>query len=219
MNKTIKALLICLSVVAIAAGSVLGTMAWLTDRDEVVNTFTVGQVDITVNEADVTPDGTPIDGADRVQGNEYHLIPGQSYTKDPTMTVNGKSEESYVRMMLTLNCKAELDTIFAPGVELTSIFQGYDPEAWSFVTETADTEKNTVTYEFRYKATVNPEGNDVKLEPLFTSFEIPGTLDGADLESIAALNITVEGHAIQALGFENADEAWAAFELQMEDNT
>jgi predicted ribosomally synthesized peptide with SipW-like signal peptide len=104
MKKATKALLAILCVVLLVAGSVMATLAYLTDSDEVKNTVTVGKVDITVDESEVTPDGEPVDGADRVDGNEYHLIPGQSYVKDPTMTVKKGSEESYVRMLVSVNC-------------------------------------------------------------------------------------------------------------------
>ena len=80
-------------------------MAWLTDTQNTVNTFTIGKVEITVDEAAVTPEGAPIEGADRVKGNVYHLVPGKTYVKDPTLTVLADSEAAYVRMLLTLNCK------------------------------------------------------------------------------------------------------------------
>lgn len=212
-SKKILALILC--VITVVAVSVAGTLAWLTDRESVTNTFTVGKVDIVVDEADVNTDGTIIDGADRVTSNEYHLLPGQTYVKDPTMTVKKDSEESYVRMLLTLNCKKELDEVFAPGVELISIFEGYNPANWDFVTETVNTVDNTVTYEFRCPTTVKPEGDDVVLDALFDSFTVPEELDGDDLAKINDLTITVVGHAIQAKGFDSADAAWTAFDQQM----
>ena len=176
--------------------------------------MTVGKVDITVDEAKVDLNGKPIDGADRVENNEYHLIPGQRYTKDPTMTVAADSEKAYVRMLLTLNCKSELDAIFAPdGIKLDEIFKGYDPACWVFEQETIV--NNTVTYEFRYKETVNPAGTAVKLEPLFNEFYVPGSLTGEDLATIENLTITVKGHAIQAAGFDTPQAAWDAFEDQV----
>lgn len=216
MKNWKKTLMICLCVVAVLTTAVVGTLAWLIDADSAVNTFTVGQVDITVDEAKVNADGTTVTGADRVKENAYHLIPGQTYTKDPTMTVDADSEEAYVRMLLTLNSKAELDAVFAPGTALTTIFNGYDASNWIFETKVVDTAANTVTYEFRYKETVNPNGTDVVLDALFDSFTIPGTLDGADLKAIEDLEITVTGHAIQATGFATADAAWAAFDAQVE---
>lgn len=215
MKNIKKALLICLCVAAIVGATIMGTLAWLTDQSTVKNTMTVGKVDITVDEEKVNPDGTSKDDGRTEEGNEYHLIPGQTYLKDPTMTVHAGSESSYVRMRLTLNCKKQLDAIFAPGIQLTDIFQGYDPDVWVFETETADTDLNTVTYEFRYHTIVEPNGqDDVPLEALFDSFTIPGEVTGTDLESIKDLTITVKGEAIQTLGFDSVDAAWAAFEQQ-----
>ena len=211
-----KTFLICLCVIALLTTVIFGTLAWLADSELVTNTFTMGKVNIQVDEAAVNPDGSLIEDADRVTANDYHLIPGHTYIKDPTLTVNADSEEAYIRMLLTLNCKSQLDAIFAPGTELTSIFNGYDGSNWIFQEETVDSVANTVTYEFRYKETVAPNGTDVVLDALFDSFTIPGTLDGADLESLQGLTITITGHAIQAEGFATADLAWTAFETQMQ---
>ena len=117
-------------------------------------------------------------------------------------------------MLLTINCKSQLDAILGSDVEPTTIFNGYDPSNWILETKTVDPEANTVTYEFRYKEIVDPDGNDVVLDALFDSFTVPGELDGDDLETIKDLSISVVGHAIQAAGFDSADLAWEAFELQ-----
>lgn len=215
MKNIKKTLAICLCLVAVITATVMGTLAYLTDQQAVTNTFTVGQVDITVDEAKVNTDGTPVADVDRVTENNYHLIPGQTYTKDPTMTVKAGSEESYVRMLVTFNCKSALDTIFAPdGVDLTTIFNGYNVTNWIYEAETVDTAKDTITYEFRHKETVDPNGTDVILDALFDSFTVPEILDGEDLKYIENLKITVEGHAIQAAGFDTDDAAWAAFAEQ-----
>ena len=108
MKTKSKALLLTLCAVLLVAASVLGTMAYLTSTDSVENTFTVGKVKITLDEAKVTTDGKPVEGADRVQKNEYKLMPGHTYTKDPTVTVKEGSEESYVRMKVTFNNATEI---------------------------------------------------------------------------------------------------------------
>lgn len=46
MKRNTKALLIVLCVALLVTGTVVGTLAYLADTDEVVNTFTVGNVDI-----------------------------------------------------------------------------------------------------------------------------------------------------------------------------
>ena len=103
-----KALLMSLCAVLLVAASVLGTMAYLTDSEEVNNTFTVGNVAIKLDEAKVDENGTQVvdkDGnpAARVTRNAYKLLPGHTYVKDPTVTVLTPSVESYVRMKVTFN--------------------------------------------------------------------------------------------------------------------
>ena len=96
MKKKTKALMLVLCAVLLVTASVLGTMAYLTSRDEVVNTFTVGKVAITLDEAKVDPDGTAVTPAERVKQNAYHLLPGHGYTKDPTVHVQANSEDSFI---------------------------------------------------------------------------------------------------------------------------
>ena len=103
MKTKSKALLLTLCAVLLIAASVLGTMAYLTSTDTVTNTFTVGKAEITLDETDVTNPNGP-----RVKANSYKLMPGTTYTKDPTVTVKAGSEESYVRMKVTFNNAAAL---------------------------------------------------------------------------------------------------------------
>lgn len=103
-----KALLMSLCAVLLVAASVLGTMAYLTDSEEVNNTFTVGNVAIKLDEAKVDENGTQVVDKDgnpvaRVTRNAYKLLPGHTYVKDPTVTVLTPSVESYVRMKVTFN--------------------------------------------------------------------------------------------------------------------
>lgn len=214
MKKT-KTLALLLCAVLLVCVSVLGTLAYLTSQDTITNTFTVGQVNIHLDEAKVTPDGVVVEGADRVKENAYHLIPGQTYVKDPTLAIEKDSEDAYVRMLVEINCAKELDEIFAPGVSLTSIFNGYDENTWIYTDEVKDVNKNTVTYEFRYKEIVKKPTDNASLDPLFDSITIPATMTGEDLAKINDLKITVIGHAIQATGFDDVDKAWEAFEVQM----
>ena len=108
MKTRSKALLLTLCAVLLVAASVLGTMAYLTSTDSVENTFTVGKVKINLDEAKVDADGKADTTADRVKANEYKLMPGHTYTKDPTVTVEKGSESSYVRMKVTFNNATEI---------------------------------------------------------------------------------------------------------------
>ena len=103
MKTKSKALLLTLCAVLLVAASVLGTVAYLTSTKSVKNTFSVGKVEIDLDEAKVKKNGTPVEGADRVKENNYKLMPGHTYTKDLTVTVLKGSEESYIRMKVTFN--------------------------------------------------------------------------------------------------------------------
>lgn len=103
-----KILVACLCV-ALAVLTVAGTtLAYLTSTDKVENTFTVGNVAINLDEAKVAENGTAVTPAERVKGNNYKLMPGHTYTKDPTVTVLEGSEEAYVRMKVTFNNATEI---------------------------------------------------------------------------------------------------------------
>ena len=212
MKKTIA---IVALVVLVAVASVLGTLAYLTSTDTVKNTFTVGKVNITLDEAEVDMNGVAVTPAKRVKKNEYKLMPGHTYTKDPMVTVLAGSEPSYIKMTVTFSKANELDAIFAPtGADLTSIFKGYDSANWIAKGNTKDAAANTRTYEFWYKETVGAPTADVALDALFDSITIPGEITQAQLETIKDMTITVTAYAIQADGFADAEAAWAAFDAK-----
>lgn len=208
-----KLLIMSVAMVLVCAFAVGMTIAYLTSTDEVVNTFTVGNVRIKLDEAKVNLDGTPVQDADRVKANSYKLIPGHTYTKDPTVTVLSGSESSYIKMTVTFSKSRELDAIFAPtGADLTSIFKGYDSTNWICKGNTEDASANTRTYEFWYKEAVAAPDADVALDALFDSITVPGNINNNQLATIEGMTITVNAYAIQADGFEgNAEAAWAAF--------
>lgn len=215
MKTKSKALILTLCAVLLVAASMLGTMAYLTSTDEVENTFTVGQVKIKLDEAQVTPDGKPVADAARVAENSYKLIPGHTYNKDPMVTVLKDSEASYIKMTVTFSNAKELDDIFAPnGADMTSIFNGYDNTSWIYKGNTKDATANTRTYEFWYKETVDAPNGNVALDALFDSITVPGTITNEQLATIKGMTITVNAYAIQADGFDDAEAAWAAFKAE-----
>lgn len=212
MKTAKKAMLMTLCAIILVVATVFGTMAYLTSDDEVVNTFTVGNVAIKLDEAPVDGNGKATTG-DRVKANSYKLLPGHVYDKDPTVTLLAGSETSYVKMTVTFSKASALDAIFAPtGADLTSIFNGYDSTNWIYKDNTKDTTADTRTYEFWYKEAVGAPTADVALDALFDSITVPGTITKEQLATIEGMTITVNAYAIQADGFANADAAWAAFE-------
>lgn len=82
-----KKIVICaLSIAVIICCAVGGTFAWLTTQTgEVRNTFTIGNIDITL--AETTSD--------------FKMIPGESIAKDPVVTVKAGSEACWLFVKVT----------------------------------------------------------------------------------------------------------------------
>lgn len=240
MKTKSKALLLTLCAVLLVAASVLGTMAYLTSTDTVTNTFTVGKVEIKLDETDVTnPTGS------RVQANSYKLMPGTTYTKDPTVTVLKGSEDSYVRMKVTFNNATKIialctdpewaedgptgtekayplmymvNFVEANAAKWDGIIPDNMVETGEMLADAKyfayDKTADTLTYIFYYRETVTATTADVVLPVLFDSITVPGWVTGEQLAELNNFKITVVAEAIQAGSFANADKAWAAFAEQ-----
>ena len=212
-KKLLKALALAGAAILLVVGSVLGTLAWLTDTEVVTNTITVGKVAITLDEDDITNDDPTV----RVTENSYKLIPGQVYTKDPTVTVKANSEDCYVRVMITVDKTDMWNAACAKNSKPNATFNLADfvdiQSGWTLKTTTPDNEAKTVTYEYRYDTKVLAKNVDQKLTAVFTKLTIPADWDNAELGCFTGdATIDVVAHAIQAEGFDDAAEAWAAFD-------
>ena len=216
--KKSKAILMALCAVLLVAASVMGTLAYLTSTDEVVNTFTVGKVKITLDEAKVNVNGQKLnvhgdvyaeDGsvelAARVQENDYKLMPGHEYVKDPIVHVDKNSENCY----LFVKVVNEIDTIEAA----PTIADQMKANGWTRVSGTSNV--------YAYKDVVSAGAN----VDVFKTFTISGTVTNDDLAGTPAVEgpdsvitpgkpgykdaqIVVTAYAIQADGFSSAAEAW-----------
>lgn len=182
-----------LCAVLLVAASVLGTMAYLTSQDSVKNTFSIGKIAITLDEAKVDTDGTPVQGAARVKENSYKLMPGHKYDKDPTVHVEKSSEDAYIFVKVENGISAfEADTTIAAQIAA---------EGWMVLPSV-----NNVYY----KDYTKNADNDVDLV-VFRNFTIA---EGAESVSGWAdatnANITINAYAVQKDGFTSAKDAWDA---------
>lgn len=221
MNSKLRRILLTVCSAALLVCVTVGaTVAYLTSTDKVENTFTVGNVQIKLDEAKANPDGSFVPNDDRVKANDYKLLPGHTYNKDPMVTVLSGSESCYVKMTVTFTKADALDKIFDKlnegkpdneKIQLTSIFNEYNSANWIYKGNTEDTDAKTRTYEFWYKDTVAAPTADVALDALFDSITVPGSITNDQLKTLEGMKITVNAYAIQADGFASADAAWAAF--------
>ena len=85
-----KKIALLMAMVMLFAVTTATTLAWLqAETDPVVNTFTVGDINITLDE-------TNVEGTGRDTTNEYKMVPGQKYVKDPIVHVQPGSEPCWV---------------------------------------------------------------------------------------------------------------------------
>ena len=209
MKTKTKALALALCAVLLVVSTVFVTMAYLTSKTDVVtNTFTVGKVTITLDEADVDLMGVK-DGDTRVKANEYKLIPGHTYIKDPTIHVAGDSENCWLLVKVENGLKDIIagntsvsendstDTVYTIEAQMTK-------NGWSLVAG----ETNI----YAYKATAKT--GDYKV---FDNFKLKGdanvsnyaTVKDDDGNITGGKTIEVTAYAIQADGFATAAAAWA----------
>lgn len=187
MKAKTKALVLALCAVLLVVTTVFATMAFLTSEATVTNTFTVGNVTITLDEAKVNLDGTAVAGADRVTENTYKLIPGHAYLKDPTVHVDADSEDCW------LFVKVENGLSAIEGG--TTIASQMAAKGWTLVSGTTDV--------YAYRSTVSA-GTNVSV---FDSFTVAGN---ADVSAYSSAMIVVTAYAVQADGFATAAAAWTA---------
>lgn len=119
-RKLIIALALCL---ALALG-IGGTMAYLTaTTGSVVNTFTIGNVGLKLVETE---------GETEVTTKSYKIVPGETVTKDPTVTVTTGSEPCWLFVKVTEDL-GDLNNVFNP--ETDGKFFTYDlAEGWTKLT-------------------------------------------------------------------------------------
>ena len=188
MKTKTKALVLLLCAVLLVAVSVFTTVAFLTSKDSVENTFTVGKVAITLDEAEVDEYGVATEGAARVKENTYKLIPGHKYTKDPTVHFAAGSEASYLFVKIENGlANIEADTKIADQIEANDWTALAGIDGVYYMKVPANNTSAAIDY------------------PVFGSFKLT---DDADVSSYADTKIKVTAYAIQADGFASAAAAW-----------
>lgn len=194
MRTKRKALLLTLSAMVLVAASILGTVAYLTSTTgPVTNTFTVGSVAITLDETDVDLYGDK-DGETRVTENQYKLIPGRTYTKDPVVHVQPGSEPSYIFVKVE-NGLAGIEGPSTIASQMTA-------NGWTLVPEETDI--------YSYKDIIDARAGLVDLT-VFNNFTVSSAVTAEALSTYTTVenipNITITAYAIQADGL-TADEAF-----------
>lgn len=186
-----KIVSVCLVVCLLATAIIGTTLAYFTDEKTVTNTFSSGNVTITLDEAPVGPDGQATTG-NRVTTNDYKLYPGKEYDKDPTITVAADSEDCY----LFVEVVNGLDGLEVAEGNGKTIAEQMKAKGWTLV------EGETNVY--MQAGTYSANGTAVVFENFtIDTAETTETLAGAE-------DIVITAYAVQAEGFTSAQAAWDA---------
>ncbi len=205
-SKLRKTLMLLACAVMLVCLSVGATLAYLTATTNAVkNTFTVGKVIIDLDEGRVNEYGEPgywqdvvdeetgevtgtefIPYDERVMANEYKLLPGHTYQKDPIVYVDGTSEPCW----LFVRVVNEIADIEATGD--TTIHNQILANGWVQV----DAGEGYTVY--GYQEIVHPNGQQV----VFESFKIDGDVENEELNAYVGKTIKVQAYAVQADGLE-----------------
>lgn len=190
-----KKIALLMAMVMLFAVTTAGTLAWLqAETGSVVNTFTVGDLNITLDE-------TNVEGQGRDTANEYKLIPGQKYVKDPIVHIQANSEPCWVFVKLT----EERNTLGASD----KIIEYSINEGWVLVNEAEN------IYMYGTNATTPTTMNAGESTASVLAFLADGTNnitinDGLTKEAMpaskeAAPKLTFTAFAIQSANIELAD--------------
>lgn len=197
MKKT-KVLLTLACAILLVAASVMGTLAYLTATDTVENSFTVGDnVTITLDEAKTDELGVAEEDAARVQANIYKLLPGHTYTKDPTVHVTG--EDCYVFVTVSNG----ISDIEAEGN--STIAAQMTAKGW----------KAVEGYESLYIYAIDEDAKTAVSKAtdliVFETFTVEDDAVHTALEAVKDAKIIINAYAVQKDGFEamTPAEIWA----------
>lgn len=212
-KKVLKVVTAVSSLALVGAVSFGATFAYLqANTNTKINTFTGGNVDITVDET--------FPGADINKTVTY--TPGSSFDKEPHIDVNIGSEDAYLAATVTFEVQTGKDTYTKVSYEdfIASYgkIEGLNTAKWFRSTDAGD--KSAVFYYGTYNAltkVVKPTTENTHTEDIFTDvvinqgiakIDVEGTADTSD-DVYPQIKITVDGYAVQA---DNLDGNMAATE-------
>lgn len=165
---------------AIGIAAIGGVSAYLTDSETVSNTFTVGKVDIDIDEPNWDPE------------DNKKIEPGKVISKDPQIKNTGNND-AYVFMKVSIP-KAEIESVSGEGAKqektMQELFSFTASDSWTLLESKADDGKQS--YVYAYNQILKPEETTAALfDKLVFVNAVEGQLEGQTLE------VPVYAYAIQ----------------------
>lgn len=215
MKKKLMAIALAVCVVAVLAAG--ASLAYFTDKtDAANNTFTMGNVKITLDETDLTKDG----GSRTPAGNTYtNLYPGMDMVKDPIVHNTGRND-AWVRVIVRVTNGAAFMDQFKDTQYGQSPLEGLTHglgEGWQITASTKDTAANDMVYTIVYNTVLKPGEST---PAVFNKLYIPATFGNGEMaaitykkannEAVNGFTMSIHAEAIQSEGL-NATSCQDAF--------
>lgn len=199
-RKICNVVLTCATVGALAAAGVGAFSAYLTDTDRATNTFTVGKVQVTLDESDY-----PGNDSDEVK----NIVPNQEIAKNPLVENTG-ANDAIVFMTVTVP-RATVTTVAADGTkgitENTDLFwfkqaadaqnafaNNWNETNWVKLTSKETTTDSGSTYVFGYSKKLS---KGEKTDTLFDKVQLKNIIEN-EIEGGTVEDIVINTYAIQA---------------------
>lgn len=208
-NKNTKkiGLIALILVVLLAIGS---AVAYLTSRDEAVNLFTVGKVNVELTE--------PQWDAANPDGVLEHIKANQVITKDPTITNTG-TNDAYVYIMVEIPKRPSVSIVGVDNVITVqknySLFSHEPNNGWTLVEKRGGLNDNNYDlYVYAYNEPLE-KGESAKLFDEITFANVTNEfVDELVAEGLETISVKVTGYAIQRDFYNNeAKDAISAWQL------
>ena len=210
MKKKITAIVLVVLVLALLTMGM--TLAYFTDEKEAENVFVFGDISIDLEE----PGWKPGEDGGEDDTVMEDVFPGMEFDKNPFIRNTGDAD-AYIRMGVEINPAVLLDLVgeSAPVTVamLEEILVGEYGAGWTFdrIETTAD---GTVIFWYNGGLLVAGGASDY----LFTGVMIPADYKSDNVETIMGegriFGINVIAQAIQTVGFNSAEEAYAALDAE-----
>lgn len=210
-KKKITTVVLLLAFLAIAVTG--GTLAYFTDTESYTHTYTTGNVEITLTDADTNVD--------------KRLYPTMKLTKNPTIK-NVGTENAYLAAKITVTSERGRDLHQILGVsdaydniDISKIVKGglageavtqnfsyhglpmvYNNDKYA-VYQVPDKANNTYVFYFFIEGGKTPNA----VVTLFDYLEIPAKWDNAQMDQLKGLTITVDAFGVQEYGFTSCFDA------------
>lgn len=236
-KKLLTAVVLTLCAVALVAGSVFATIAYLTASSGVSNVFTVGEVSIDMKESKVNsaghmvdangnviaklndagklvdPEGNPIDKATlgdkivKIDANSYHLLPGKKYIKDPTIYI--KSDDEMYLFVKSANLIRRAEEGNYEGGTTQSMRKQMEANGWVEYLRSGDGAEIVWVFGERDLASgvITPTPVSKTIKSEIKLCESFTVHPNVDVTVYGAAHVTFTAFAIQTTGFTNAENS------------